>query len=53
MELRRFFVLPSDISGDEVILRGDEFAHMTRVLRMKKGSKSSFAPTTERKDFAP
>lgn len=39
MELRRFFVLPSDISGDEVILRGDEFAHMTRVLRMKKGFK--------------
>lgn len=39
MELRRFFVSPSDISGDEVVLRGDEFAHMTRVLRMKKGFK--------------
>ena len=39
MELRRFFVSQEDISGDTVTVRGEEFAHMTRVLRMKPGYK--------------
>lgn len=37
MEIRRFFVSPSDIRGNTVTVRGDEFAHMTRVLRYKVG----------------
>ncbi|MDE6059882.1 MAG: 16S rRNA (uracil(1498)-N(3))-methyltransferase [Clostridia bacterium] len=37
MEIRRFFVSPSDIQGSTVTLSGDEFAHMTRVLRYKVG----------------
>lgn len=39
MELRRFFVRAEDISGSSVTVRGDEFEHMTRVLRMKPGYK--------------
>ncbi|MCM1306832.1 MAG: 16S rRNA (uracil(1498)-N(3))-methyltransferase [Bacteroides sp.] len=41
MEIRRFFVSESDISGDIVTLRGDEFLHMTRVLRYKAGYKAT------------
>ena len=37
MEIRRFFVSPSDVQGNTVTVRGDEFAHMTRVLRYKVG----------------
>ena len=40
MELRRFFVSPSDVGEDIVTVRGDEFSHMTRVLRMKPGFKA-------------
>lgn len=39
MEIRRFFVSPSDIDGNTVTVRGDEFLHMTKVLRTKKGYK--------------
>ncbi len=37
MEIRRFFVAKSDICGNEVTLKGDEFLHMTKVLRYKVG----------------
>lgn len=37
MEIRRFFVNPSQICGSEIVVDGDEFAHMTRVLRYKVG----------------
>lgn len=37
MEIRRFFVAKSDISGNAVYIRGDEFVHMTKVLRYKVG----------------
>ena len=40
MELRRFFVSPSDVGEDIVTVRGEEFSHMTRVLRMKPGFKA-------------
>ncbi len=40
MEIRRFFVAQSDISDGVVTLRGDEFAHMTRVLRYRTGYKA-------------
>ncbi len=40
MEIRRFFVQPSDINGDLIALSGDEFLHMTRVLRYKVGYKA-------------
>jgi 16S rRNA (uracil1498-N3)-methyltransferase len=40
MEIRRFFVSPSDINGKTVILSGDEFYHMTKVLRYKEGYKA-------------
>lgn len=39
MELRRFFVRAEDISESTVTVRGDEFEHMARVLRMKPGYK--------------
>ena len=40
MEIRRFFVNPSDINGNTVTLSGDEFYHMTKVLRYKEGYKA-------------
>lgn len=40
MEIRRFFVNPSDINGATVTLSGDEFHHMTKVLRYKEGYKA-------------
>ena len=40
MEIRRFFVEPSDINGSDVTLRGDEFLHMVKVLRYKVGFKA-------------
>ncbi len=40
MEIRRFFADPNDITGDEIVLSGDEFSHMTRVLRYKAGYKA-------------
>lgn len=41
MEIRRFFVNSEDINGDIVTLRGDEFLHMTKVLRYKVGYKAN------------
>ncbi len=40
MEIRRFFVNHSDIDGKTVTLSGDEFYHMTKVLRYKEGYKA-------------
>lgn len=40
MEIRRFFVNPECISGDKITLGGDEFTHMTKVLRYKVGFKA-------------
>ena len=40
MEIRRFFVSQSDIADNTVTVRGDEFLHMTRVLRYKVGYKA-------------
>lgn len=40
MEIRRFFVNPSQIDGSEIVVDGDEFAHMTKVLRYKVGYKA-------------
>ena len=40
MEIRRFFVNHSHINGKTVTLTGDEFYHMTKVLRYKEGYKA-------------
>ena len=40
MEIRRFFVKPYDINDNVVTLAGDEFLHMTKVLRYKVGFKA-------------
>ena len=40
MEIRRFFVEASDRREDEIIIRGDEFIHLTKVLRYKVGYKA-------------
>lgn len=41
MEIRRFFVNPQDIcANSEIVVSGDEFAHMTKVLRYKVGYKA-------------
>ena len=40
MEIRRFFVSPSDISNDVITVCGDEFLHLTKVLRYKVGYKA-------------
>lgn len=40
MEIRRFFVERSDIASDKITLGGDEFLHMTKVLRYKVGYKA-------------
>lgn len=41
MEIRRFFVNPHDVCANgDVVVRGDEFAHMTKVLRYKVGFKA-------------
>ncbi len=37
MEIRRFFASPNDLSDDKIVLYGDEFLHMTKVLRYKSG----------------
>lgn len=37
MEIRRFFVPQEDICGNKIYIKGEEFSHMTRVLRQKKG----------------
>jgi 16S rRNA (uracil1498-N3)-methyltransferase len=37
MELRRFFVEKSDIDGELISVAGNEFEHMTKVLRLKTG----------------
>lgn len=40
MEIRRFFVDKSMVQDGKVTLRGDEFLHMTKVLRYKVGFKA-------------
>ncbi len=40
MEIRRFFAQPQDISDNTVTLWGDEFAHLSKVLRYKVGYKA-------------
>ena len=40
MELRRFYVTPEYIDGDAVTVVGDEYRHMTGVLRFKVGYKA-------------
>ena len=40
MEIRRFFVNPEAIVGNTVTVCGDEFLHMTKVLRYKVGYKA-------------
>ena len=40
MEIRRFFVEKNAINGDSVTIMGDEFLHMTKVLRYKVGFKA-------------
>ncbi|MGN0797325.1 MAG: RsmE family RNA methyltransferase [Christensenellales bacterium] len=40
MEIRRFFVEACDRREDEIIIRGDEFIHLTKVLRYKVGYKA-------------
>lgn len=40
MEIRRFFVKPSNICGSRIIISGDELLHMTKVLRYKVGYKA-------------
>ena len=44
MEIRRFFADVSDVYGDEVTIGGDEFVHMTKVLRHKPGYKIVVCP---------
>lgn len=39
MELKRFFANKSNYSGDTIIIDGEEFLHMTKVLRHKVGYK--------------
>jgi len=40
LEIRRFFVDSSAVFGDKITLSGDEFLHMTKVLRYKVGYKA-------------
>lgn len=37
MEIKRFFVTPDAVRGDEAVIDGDEFVHLTKVLRYKPG----------------
>lgn len=37
MEIRRFFVSENDINDGIITMKGDEFLHMTKVLRYKVG----------------
>lgn len=39
MEIKRFFVTPDKLTPASVIIDGDEFYHITKVLRLKKGYK--------------
>ena len=39
MEIRRFFVSQSDIRGNDITVSGEEFFHIVKVLRLKKGFK--------------
>lgn len=40
MEIRRFFAEPCDRRDSEIIIRGEEFIHLTKVLRYKVGYKA-------------
>lgn len=37
MELRRFYIEPSQMEGDIITIRGNEYRHMTGVLRFRVG----------------
>lgn len=37
MELKRFFAKPENFDGANIVIDGEEFAHMTKVLRHKVG----------------
>ncbi|MDR3217138.1 MAG: 16S rRNA (uracil(1498)-N(3))-methyltransferase [Clostridiaceae bacterium] len=39
MEIRRFFINPTDISGSRATISGTEFLHLKNVLRLKVGFK--------------
>ncbi len=40
MDIKRFFVSPSDKCGDEIFICGEELLHLTKVLRYKVGYKA-------------
>ena len=40
MEIRRFFTNETALNADTITLTGDEFLHMTKVLRYKVGFKA-------------
>lgn len=40
MEIRRFFVDKSAVADGKIVVKGDEFLHMTKVLRYKVGFKA-------------
>ena len=39
MDIRRFYVKAENITGDRAIITGDEFYHVTKVMRYKTGYK--------------
>lgn len=39
MEIRRFFIEPANRQNDLVTIKGDEFVHLKKVLRLKAGFK--------------
>ncbi len=42
--MRRFFVAPEAIEGEQLLLDGELAHHISRVLRMKEGDEAEFAP---------
>ena len=42
--MRRFFVAPEAINGNELLLAGELAHHISRVLRMKEGEEAEFVP---------
>lgn len=40
MDIKRFFVSPTDKCGEEIFINGEELAHLTKVLRYKVGYKA-------------
>lgn len=48
MSVRRFFIDPAQITGDEAVLTGAEAHHLTRVLRLPTGAAVSLLDGTGR-----